>query len=175
MPRSAGSKLYLRRQAQGARVRSHLRGSKSFRRTLKALPEETRVEMAHVLEDVGPKLARIIQANTPARTGALRSGIKWKVLRRSLRLQVGLLGTKRGRAALFYGYILNFGRKAQTVNVKRRTPSGAVASYLMRVRAYKALHFVTGRYADLRNMTSARLKNLWDRALARASRGAGND
>ncbi len=175
MPRSAGSKLAMRRQAQGRRVGKHLRGSKAFRRTLKQIPQEARLELAHVLEDVGPKLARLIQANTPSRTGALRQGIKWKVLRRSLRLQVGLLGTKRGRAKLFYGFILNFGRKAQNVNVRRRTPSGAVASYLMRVRAFKALHFVTGRYPDLRKMTAARLKSIWDRVLTRAATGAGNE
>ncbi len=175
MPRSSGTKLHMRRQAQGRRVGSALRGSKAFRRLLKQISPELRIELAHVLEDVAPKLARAMQARVAVRTGALRAGIKWKVLRRSLRLQVGLLGTKRGRAALFYGYILNFGRKAKVVNVERRTASGAVSHYLLRVKARKGDHFVTGRYPDLRKMTTARLKSTWDRVLDRASRKAGDE
>jgi len=175
MPRSSGTKLRMRRAAQGARVRSQLQGAKSFRRLLKGIPDEMRLEMAHVLEDVGPKLARAVQANAPSKTGALRAGIKWKVLRRSLRLQVGLLGSKRGRAKLFYGYILNYGRKGEPVFTKRKTKSGKISTYTMKTKYRKGDHFVTGRYPDLRNMTTARLKNIWDRVLARVSARAGDE
>jgi hypothetical protein len=194
MPRSAGTKLRISRQAQGARVRSVLRGSKAFRRLLKQLPEEMRVEMAHVLEDVGPKLARQMQARTPRKTGALQAGIKWKVLRATLRLQVGLLGSKRGRAKLFYGYILNFGRKAQVAFGMRRAQrmtvrealakgksrksvkaAGASLGYPINVKAIAAQHFVTGAYPDLRRMTTARLKDSWARSLARIAARGGDD
>lgn len=175
MPRSSGTKLYMRRAAQSARVRSQLQGSKSVRRLLKSIPDEMRLEMAHALEDVGPKLTRAMQANAPSRTGALRAGIKWKVLRRSLRLQVGLLGSKRGRAKLFYGYILNFNRKGQSVFTRRKTNSGKVSTYTMRVKYRKGDHFVTGRYPDLRNMTTAKLRGIWDRVLTRVSARAGDE
>lgn len=172
MPRSSYSR---RMGAQRRRVGSALQGSKSFRRLLKNIPSEARVEIAHAMEDVGPRLAAQMRANTPEKSGALRAGIKWRVSRRLLRLQVGLIGTKRGRAKLFYGYILNFGRKAQKVNVRRRTPSGAVSSYVMNVRGIRAKHFVTGGYRDLRSQLNAKLRDIWSKILKHASAGAGND
>jgi hypothetical protein len=132
-----------------------------------------RAEMAHVLQDAGPKIARQMQGRAPRKTGALQAGIKWKVLPRTLKLQVGLLGTKRGRAKLFYGWILNYGRKAQTSKASRRSPGGAISNYLVRVRAYPAQHFVTGAMPDLRKALNQRLKGIWNRVLRKASAGAG--
>lgn len=158
-----------------ARRGSRLKGVKSTRRLFRAIPETMRSELVHVMQDSAPKIARQMQAHAPSRSGALRAGIKWKVLPKTLKMQVGLLGTKRGRAKLFYGWILNFGRKAKTVNARRRAPSGAVSSYLMKVRAYPAQHFVTGRYKDLRRDLNQRLRSVWDRVLRKAAKGTGDE
>lgn len=172
MARSSYSR---RMNTQRRRVGSALSGSKSFRRLLKNIPEQARVEIAHAMEDAAPRIAAQMRANAPEKTGALRAGIKWRVSRRLLRLQVGLIGTKRGRAKLFYGYILNFGRKARKVNVRRRAPGGAISSYVMNVRGFRGLHFVTGGFRDLRAQLNAKLRDIWSKILKHAASGAGND
>jgi hypothetical protein len=172
--------------------RIRIQGLKSTRRLLKALPETMRAEIAHVLQDAGPKIAQQMVARTPHRTGALQAGIKWKILPRTLKLQIGLLGTKRGRSKLFYGYILNFGRKAQTVHAMRKgqraswnawIASGKAKStripygltYPLRVKAIAPKHFVTGAMPDLRRELRAQLKDVWSKVLGKATAGAGNE
>lgn len=156
-------------------VRTRLKGAKSIRRIMRAVPDTMSAELVHVLNDTGPKMARQMQARTPRRTGALAAGIKWKVMPKTLKMQVGLLGTKRGRAKLFYGFILNYGRKAKTVRAKRRNASGSVSVYPLRVRAYPAQHFVTGAMPDLRRMMQERLRAVWDKVLTKAATGVGNE
>jgi hypothetical protein len=156
-------------------ARARVKGAAKVRRMFRAMPDTMRAELAHVMQDVAPKIARQMEARAPVRTGALRAGIKWKVSARTLKMQVGLLGTKRGRAKLFYGYILNFGRKAKTVLAKRRRKDGTVSRYSMRVRAIAPQHFVTGRMPDLRSALNSRLRDVWDRALQKAAAGAGNE
>jgi hypothetical protein len=153
-------------------ARSKLKGSKSFRRILRGLPEATRAEMADVLTKTGPAAAAIVEgrvdATTKRGTGRLRAGVKWKVYPRTLRLQVGYLGTKAGRAKLFYARILDLGRKAQTVNVTRRANA---APYQMKVRAIAPKRFVTGGMGALRQVVSVRLRGVFDRALRRIGGG----
>jgi hypothetical protein len=167
-----------------ARASSAIRGSKSFRRLLKGLPEAMRVEMADVLTKTGPAAAAIVSgrvdATTKRRTGALRAGVKWKVYPRTLRLQVGYLGTKAGRAKLFYARILDLGRKAQTVTVSRRKVAGSLlvggkrvsgAPYKMKVRAIAAKRFITGGIGGLRQAVGVHLNGVWDRAIRRVAAG----
>lgn len=156
-------------------ARSRLKGAKGVRRLMRALPDNMRAELVHVMQDAGPKLARQMQGRAPRRSGALAAGIKWRVQPKALKMQVGLLGTKRGRAKLFYGYILNYGRKAKTVLARRRTATGAISRYSLRVRAYPAQHFVTGAMPDLRRALETRLRAVWDRVIDRAARGAGDE
>jgi hypothetical protein len=54
------------------------------------------------------------------RTGALVAGLAFKVFPKTLRLQVGLL-TKAVNRRLFYGRILDLGRKGQAGVAKRRS------------------------------------------------------
>ena len=152
-------------------ARTRLTGLKSTRRIIRNVPETMRAELSHVLQDAGPRMARQMQGRAPRRTGALQAGIKWKVLPKTLKLQVGLLGTKRGRAKLFYGWILNFGRKAQTVTIKRGPRAGSA----MKVSALPARHFVTGAMPDLRRELRSKLQGVWDRVLRKSSAGAGNE
>lgn len=154
------------------RAGSAIRGSKSFRRLLRGLPEAMRTEMADVLRKTGPAAAAIIEqrvgATTKRRSGALLAGVKFKVFPKTLRLQAGYLGTKAGRAKLFYARILDLGRKAQTVNVTRRKNA---KPYQMKVRAIVAKRFVTGSISPLRQAVGVRLNGIWDRAVRRIAAG----
>lgn len=144
-----------------------LQGVRSTRRLLRNIPDTARAEVVHVLQDAGPRIARVMQGRTPRRTGALQAGIKWKLTPKTLKLQIGLLGTKRGRAKLFYGYILNFGRKAQTVMIKRGPRKG----HPMNVSRIAPKHFVTGAMPDLRNTLRTDLQGIWKRILTKAASG----
>ncbi|MDO7843451.1 hypothetical protein [Sphingomonas immobilis] len=175
-------------------ARSKLPGIARFRRLLRRLPDETRGELVVELSVTGRQIAQAMRAKAPHKTGALRSGISEKVLPRSLRLQVGLLGTRSGRSSLFYGRIQDLGRRAQVVLVQRRrrvsfeaggrklnallTSRGrkraedVVATYRMKVKAMQPKRFITGRYPDLRSTLNANLRGIFGRALGRIAGGA---
>lgn len=165
-------------------ARRPIKGIGRVRRILRGLPEAMRGEIVDVLEDGGREIAAEMAGRTPMRTGALRSGIKYRVLRRSMRLRVGLIDAPKVRNKLFYGRILDLGRKAQSVTVRRRiagvaVPGGgkagamaAVAKYTMRVRGIAPKRFITGRYRDLRTKITTRLKGAWTRALGTIAGGA---
>jgi hypothetical protein len=181
MPRSSGTLRAIRRAGQQGRVRSQLKGASAVRKLLRQLPASVKEEMADALTDIGPDYLRAQQADAPVAArahrkgvepGALRAGLSWKVLRASLRLRVGLLGTKRGRARLFYGFIVEVGRKAQTVTVTRKA---GVAPYKMRVRAMAPRPFVYKKRPELRTRLSNRLNQFWEHALAHAGEGVGDD
>lgn len=162
------------------------KGVGRVRRIMRGLPDSMRAEIVDTLEESGLDIAAQMVGRTPDRTGALRKGIKYRVLRQSLRLRVGLIEAPKIRNKLFYGRILDLGRKAQTVRVRRRIagvaqpgggkalPGARVAVYMMRVRAIAPKRFVTGRYPDLRAVLNQRLRGIWDRALRRVA-GGGDD
>lgn len=153
--------------------RRPVKGAASVRRVMRALPDAARDELLEVLESGSVEIQRLVIAKTPTKSGALRKGVKRRVLKKTMRMQVGLLGTKRGRSKLFYGRIQDLGRKAQTVSVTRGRAKGK--AYLMRVRAMKGKKFVTGSYPDARKSITQRLRGIWDRVLRKASAGAGNE
>lgn len=159
------------RATNRARAASAIRGSKSFRRLLKGMPDAVRAEMADVLTKTGPQAAAIVEqriaGTTKRRTGRLLAGVKWKVYPRTLRMQTGFLATKAGRAKLFYARILDLGRKRQTVTIRR----GPRAGKSMTVSAIRAKRFVTGGIGDLRRIVNTRLNGIWDRALRRVATG----
>ena len=171
MPRSTGTLRAIRVAGQQSRVRSQLKGVAAVRRLLKQLPASVKEEMADVLADAGPEYLAAVRADTPVRTGALRAGLSWKLLRTSLRLRVGLLG-KRVLSDLFYGRIVELGRKAQVVSVTRRA---GVAPYKMRVRAMAPRPFVYKRRPELRTKLRNRLSAFWEHALAHAGAGSGGE
>ena len=177
MPRSSGTLRAIRQQGQQGRVRSQLRGVADVRKLIRQLPTSVKEEMADTLTDIAPDYLRAQQADVPvaakahragAQPGALKAGLSFKVLRASLRLRVGLLGTKRGRAKLFYGIIVELGRKAQEVSVTRKA---GVAPYKMRVRAMAPRPFVYKRRTELRTRLSNRLNSFWEHALQHAGEG----
>lgn len=170
---------------------SRVKGARAFRQRLKKLPDAVSTEIVDVLNDGGQKIRAAMQARARRRTGQLAAGVKFKVLPKTLRLQVGLLGTPRGRAKLFYGFILDKGRKAQTVTVTRykrgarakdtgrfalgsngQKSSHLVSVYQLRVRARKGDYFVSGRYRELRELIHRRANLVFDRALKRIGGGS---
>lgn len=175
-------------------ARSRIRGSKSFRRLLKNVEPAVRAEIVHAMQDGGARIAREMQARAPSRTGAIRKALRHRVLPKSLRLQVGLLGRPVNRR-LFYANILDKGRKAQVVTAVRKSAApgvfavggaragrsnralstGVPGVYQLRVGPIAPMRFVTGRFKDLRTEMGKQLRGVWDRVLRKASAGAGSD
>lgn len=152
---------------------SGIRGVASVRRLMRRMPDAVQTEIVGELHVAGRSLVPAMRARAPSRRGKLRAGISYKVFPKTLRLQVGMLGTRAGRSKLFYARILDLGRKARSVRASRRTAGGGVSTYTMNVRAIRAMHFVTGFYRDLRARLRVNLKRIWDRALARVAGGGG--
>lgn len=171
-------------------ARRGLRGIARIRRLIRRLPGEVRGELIVELRVTGRRIWQAIKARTPRKTGALEGGISYRVLPTSLRLQIGLLGTPKGRARLFYGRIQDLGRREQVVLVQRRrrvtvstgdgstaailrtargrkVPGDIVSTYRMKVRGMQGKRFVTGRYPDLRRELRDNLKGIFARSLLR--------
>ncbi|TCP33272.1 hypothetical protein [Sphingomonas sp. BK235] len=150
---------------------SKVPGSKAFRRIMQQLPDEARSDLVASFDRAGRRTQAAVQARAKRKTGALRQGVKYVVRPKTLRLQVGLLGTKRGRSKLFYGFVLDKGRKAQTVRIARGPRTGAS----MKVRAIAGDRFVSGQYRDLRDSVTREVKPMLNRILARLARGGADE
>ncbi len=150
---------------------SRVRGDRAFVRLLKQMPAAVNEEAADILDAYGERVLAAQRADAPVKSGKLLAGLSKKLLRKSLRLRVGLVGTPRGRAKLFYGFIVEQGRKAQTVNVTRKR---GVAPYKLRVKARAAQHFVYKKRPDLRSDFQRRIGLFWNDVLARAGEGTLN-
>lgn len=149
---------------------SKIKGVRSARRLMKRIPAGMREELAQEMRAAGVELAGAMQARAPRRTGKLAAAITWRFYQATLRLRVGYIGKPVNRR-LFYAHILNYGRKAKTVQAKRRTKSGKISTYAMRVTALAPRRFVTGPLTDLRAAFNRRLKGIWARVLQRVADG----
>lgn len=91
---------------------------------------------------------------------------------KSLRLRLGLL-TKRDQSRYFYGYILDQGRRAQRVRIRRGPRKGS----FMHIRAIPRdrYDFVFGRRADFMQNELPKLRRVADAILRRAASGIGDD
>lgn len=159
---------------------SKVQGQAKMRRLLRQLPDEARADILGVMERGGRRAQAAMKARARHRTGKLQAGVRYRMLNKSLRMQVGLLGTKRGRAKLFYGFVLDKGRKAQTVTVRRIAkglgrgkPAGTVSSYQMRVRALRGDEFVSGRYPEVKSSIGADARQTFTRVLKKVGAGRG--
>ena len=150
---------------------SGFKGGKRFKRILQQLPEEARRDLVDAFGRAGRRVQAAMRARAKRKTGKLQQGVKYLVWPKTLRLQVGLLGTKRGRSKLFYGFVLDRGRAAKTVRIKRGPRTGAN----MKIRKLVGDRFVTGEYSDLRDSINREVKPLFSRVLSRLSQGGGND
>ena len=150
-----------------------IRGDVGFLKLIRQLPSAARDEMGDMLDGAGAQLAQAIKADTPVRTGVLRQAITWQLLRKSLKLRVGLIG-RRSNRDLFYGRIVEFGRRGQTAKAARRF-GGKVVRYSVRVKARAGHPFVYKRRPNLRDQLGGRLRNYWNDVLARAGEGVSFD
>ena len=169
-------------------ARRPVKGIGRVRKLLRRLPDAVAGEIVVELNVTGRQMNQAVLAKAPRKSGALRAGISYKVLPKSLRLQVGLLGTRKGQSKLFYGRIQDLGRKAQVVSVQRfkagvkreydragrKSGGGLTRRYLMKVRAMAPKRFVTGRYPDLRRALRDNLRGTFARSLQSIS-GAGDE
>ena len=156
-PGSANDRRRLGRH-QG-RVRSQLVGAASTRKLLRQLPASVKDEMADILAEEAPHLLAAMKADAPVKSGALRAGLAAKLLRKSMRLRVGIVTAASSRK-LFYGRIIELGRKANT-----KSRGGAIA----------ARPFVFKPRPAIRARLASNLRSLWEHALAHAAIGVGDD
>jgi hypothetical protein len=153
-------------------ARSTVKGAGSLRRALRRMPDGSRDKIADALEGAGRRLLARAKAETPSRSGRLRAALSMKVARKTLVLRVGLL-TRKVQRDFFYGYILDAGRRAQTVTIKHGPRRGAK----MRIRAIPKgrYDFVFGRRRDFIQSELPRVRAALESALHQAIRGSGDD
>jgi len=148
-------------------ARRHVEGQEDVRKILRGLPDASRDEIVSTLEASADEIRPIMVERAPRRSGDLQSGILSRVNRQSMTARIGLIGPPKQRRSLFYGRILDLGRRAQDRWVTRRMPSGNRSRYLMRISAIAPKKFVTGRFPEARATLQDKLRGVWGRILAR--------
>jgi hypothetical protein len=154
--------------------RSSIKGAASFRRLLKRLPDSADARLVAVLQQAGPILAERMKERLPYRTGHLQQAISWRVTPNTKNLKVGLL-SKAGNRKLFYGHIIDIGRRDRIVRATRHNKSGSVSTYLLHVKAKAGIFLESAGLRDFRNDVLPDFRKLMDSILLDAARGAGND
>lgn len=157
------------------RQRSSIKGGPALRKLLRRLPDAAREELGAELTASGTRLLSRARAEAPSRSGNLRRRLDVKVAVKTLQLRLGLI-TKASQRSGWYGYILEVGRRARTVTVKRRTATG-ISTYAMRVRGISRSRydFIFGRVKDFRVNELPRFRAVFDRIMRRAGAGVGDD
>ncbi len=146
------------------------------RRLLNRLPDAVQREVVKTLEDAGPELLAKSRVATPVKTGRLRNALKYRVLPKSLRAQLGIIG-KRLNRDLFYGWILEVGRKAgpSKHRAQRRLKGGGYGKkYKVNMRAISPNRYdiVQGRIKTYaKQWFRPRLAAVFERALRSAQGG----
>jgi hypothetical protein len=99
-------------------------GTKSAKRLVKNIPEAMRAELVEALNEGATDLYRAVYSRTPHKTGALQGQLRKRVYPKTLRLRIGFFrGGKNSKA--YIARILEFGRKAQTVAIRRGPRAGS--------------------------------------------------
>jgi hypothetical protein len=173
------------------------KGLAAFNAKFEAIPnaaqEQLGVELAIISRDI---LAMQRRAVPKGDTGALEQGLSIAVLIEKLRARIGLLKGGRDRGKIngrtdkgrsggpFYGRIVNFGRKAQTVIVTRtarrkgkalptrgaRKAAVLANSYSMKVPYMAPREFI--QVPGAQKVALGQLAEFWSRTLARTGIGA---
>jgi hypothetical protein len=153
-------------------ARSRVKGASSLRRVLRRMPDVSRDNLADAFEAGGRRLLARAKAEAPSRSGQLRGALDLKVARKSLVMRIGLL-TKRLQRNFFYGYILDIGRKAKTVTIRRGPRKGA----RMRIKgiARDRYDFIFGRRRDFVARELPPLRNALEASLHDVIRESGDD
>lgn len=144
------------------------------RRLLQNIGPEAEREILQAYQRRAPAILAYARGEVPQRSGRLRAALAFKIFPKTLRLRIGLL-TKRIQKKFFYAHILEQGRRAQVVKVRRRRPvSGGVAVYIMRIRAISKdrYDFVRGRTEQFMQRTLGDdMRGILGKALKRLSAG----
>lgn len=163
-----------------------VKGGKAFRRLINRLPETVKQELREQLNETGKLLLRRARQRVPVDSGALKAGLSYRVPPKGLYLRVGLVGKPVNRR-LYYGRIVEFGRKAKTVVVNRSgrgvrlsgnrfkrqaLAKGIKGFYRLHIRAMAPRHFV---YATPREAIYRPFQKIWGRAVHDAAQGASDD
>lgn len=150
-----------------SRDRAGIKGRSAIRKLLKALPEEAKAEIAEVLEEGGREILAAQRASARRRTGKLAAGLRMRLARKSLTLKIGIVGKPAARK-LFYAQILGGGRKAQTVEARRK--GGAPYGLRVKGRAPEPVIDPPAAQAARRKLYE-KLTQIWAAVLARHSPG----
>lgn len=150
--------------------KSRIEGADEFAALLRRKPLELRRELMPVLEgEVGPKIKGAMQAKAPKRTGALRAGIDFKGYPATLRVEIGLLTTSRGRSDLFYGRIQDLGRVESFWAGRYKLKGGGYSKDVFRkTPAMAGKRFITGRHTEARRESRASIQAVVGRVLGQS-------
>lgn len=140
------------------------------RAMLKRLTPEARGEMVVEMNLIGDDELARMRRDVARKSGFLASGLSKKVYPKSLRLRVGIIGKKVNRDR-WYRWIIEKGRKAQTVTVNRRRGRSSPSTYSLRVRAMRARPYVFSGGGAAQIARSRRLQGFWSKVLARVGAG----
>jgi hypothetical protein len=88
------------------------------------IPDAAREQLGVEMARIGYEVLAGQKQDVAKSTGELEQGLSLKLMIDRLRVQVGLLGLTGARSRLFYGRIVERGRRAQTVLVQRRRRVG---------------------------------------------------
>jgi hypothetical protein len=138
---------------------------------LGAVPQAAADQLAVELALIGKDVLAAQKRDVANRTGALEAGLSVQVLVDALRVRVGLIGKK---TKLFYGRIVERGRRAQVVLAKRggrggRRSQAVAATYSMRVSRLAPRPFVHVDRPELR--AEQRLASFWSEVLTNVGAG----
>lgn len=155
----------------------YVRGDRAFGRILKQLPDTVAAGIREQLNQQGRMLLSLMQRKVPVKTGALEEALSYRVPPVRLQLKVGLLGAATNRR-LYYGRIIEFGRrrypKARRAKDYRVIRTGSRDLLKLRDSSTRVPphHFV---YTVTRDQLYAPYRNIWDKALGKATAGASSD
>jgi hypothetical protein len=165
---------------------SRLQGIITVRKLLKRLPDAVRQELVVQHHLTGREVLALQNAKVPRKSGKLAGGLSMKVLPATGTLRVGLIGKPINRR-LYYGRIVQFGRKAQVVIATRKAAklagykafgrnyknaalkAGIRGTYRLPITAMAPRNFI---YPMTREQIAAPYKDIWVRALTAAGMGA---
>ena len=139
---------------------SRVKGARKVKRLLAGIEPAMREEILGVMEAGGRELLTAMISQAPS--SRVRAALSLKVLPKSLRVRVGLIG-KATNQRLFFARILEFGRglKNKTDRIGRR------------IGVINPAHYVYGPRTDIRRAINSRVRGSFDKALIRAAVVAG--
>lgn len=146
-----------------------------------ALPDAAKDELGLLIGGFALDVLGDQRQFVPERTGALARGLSAQSQLEQLRAKIGLLGLVKGQGKLWYGRVVQFGRRAQVVLVSRRRVGASkrlrggrkraediAATYSLRVSPLTARNFIYVDTGEQDAQLVNRLADFWSKSLTRA-------